>query len=155
MALGLSRFRSPHQLESCSDGVAHQRLDLRNREPRQPVRETTNRSPDQPTGGDPFESGQLTIHIEGQTVLGDPAAAADADGRNLPVLQPQPGQTRLAFTFQAKRCQHVDQHLLQLTHVVVQIRTVPLQIENRINHQLTRQVMGHLTPAIDAMQRDW
>jgi hypothetical protein len=43
--------------------------------------------------------------------------------------------------------------MLQLPHVPVEIWSVPLQIQYGIRHQLARQMMGHFSAPINAMQR--
>ena len=45
--------------------------------------------------------------------------------------------------------------MLQLPHVPVEIWSVPLQIQNGIRHQLARQMVGHFSAPINAMQRGW
>ena len=85
-------------------------------------------------------------------MLADPAAGAHADRRQLAPLQPHAGEALDPLPRQPQAFQQVDHHLLQLAQVEVQIRPVALQVEHRVEHQLTRGVVGHLAAPVDAVQ---
>ena len=141
------------QREAMGQSLLHQGLHLGNGDARNPVAQTPHRLALEPAGHHGSKAAQITIHIQGQTVLGNPTAAPHTNGRQLAALQPNAGHAVDPFTHQARLRQHVDHHLLQLTQVPMQIALAAAQIQHRIGHQLTGHVMGHLPTPINAMQR--
>ena len=140
-------------MEVLGDGLAKQGLHLIHRQTRNPVRQTSGLTALQTTGRDLVKPTEIAVHVESESVLGDPAATTNANRRHLATLQPQAGQARLPFSLQAKLRQHIDQQLLQLPQIHVQIGGAALQIQHWIHHDLTRQMVGHLPTPIDVVQR--
>ena len=141
------------QSEAMGQSLPYQGLHLGDGDARNPVAQTPHRLALEPAGHHGSKAAQITIHIQGQAVLGDPTAATHTNGSQLAALQPDAGHPIDPFTHQARLSQHIDHNLLQLTQVPMQIALAAAQIQHRIGHQLTGHVMGHLPTPINAMQR--
>ena len=133
-------------------GLPQQRLHLNRRQPWQPVRKPPDRTTGETTGGDLLKTLHRAINVEGQAVLGDPAATTHTDGGNLAVVQPEAGQPGQTLTLQAQLRQNIQNDLFQLTQMPVQIGRAALKVQHRVGHQLAGQVMGHLPATIDPVQ---
>ncbi len=153
MGSGLSRFRRPDQIKTPAQGIPQPGLDLFHRQPRPPVAQTTHPAAPETAGGDQLKPAQLTGDIQGEAVLGDPAAASSSDGRHLAILQPDTGKARDALSNEVEIRQHIQQHLLQLTQIPMKIGLVTAEIQHRIGNQLAWQMVRHLTAAINPVQR--
>lgn len=136
-----------------SQGITKQRAHLLQGQSRDPIAETPDLPPRQAARHHGLKSGQITGHVQSQTVLGDPASTADPDRRHFALIQPHPCEPIDALTLKIKDLQHIQHHLLELTQIPMQIGLMATEIQNRISHQLTRGVMGHLAAPVDAVQR--
>ena len=143
----------PDQTETRGQGIAHQALHGHQLQPRNPVAKPTNRPTFKTTGHNGPEALQIAVHVHSQAVLGDPAATTDTDRRHLVVLEPDTGESLDPLPPEAEQLQHVDHDPFQLTQVPMQIGATTTQIQHRVNHQLTRRVMGHFPAAVNAVQR--
>ena len=143
----------PAKPESVSQGITKQRAHLLQGQSRDPIAETPDLPPRQAARHHGLKSGQITGHVQSQTVLGDPASTADPDRRHFALIQPHPCEPIDALTLKIKDLQHIQYHLLELTQIPMQIGLMATEIQNRISHQLTRGVMGHLAAPVDAVQR--
>lgn len=144
----------PAQAEPCGQRRFHKRLHVRNAQTGKPIAQTPHRTPGETTGNDGLKPRHGAIHIQGHSVLGDPAPAPHTDRRHLALIKPDPRQPFDSFTTETELSQHIDHHLLQLTQIPMQICAVAAQIQHRVDHQLPWSVMGHLPTAIDPMQRN-
>ena len=134
-------------------GITKERAHLLQVQSWDPIAETPDLPPGQTARHHGFKSGQITGHVQSQTVLGDPASTADPDGRHFALIQPNPCEPIDALTMQIKGLQHIQHHLLELTQIPMQVGLMTTKIQNRVGHQLTRSVMGHLAATVDAVQR--
>ena len=148
-----SRLIAPLQRKARRHRRQQQRPHLVAAEPGDPVEQPPHRPIADATGHDRGKARQIAAHIERQAVLADPAARADANGRNLAALQPHPGLPCAALARQIEGGEHIEHHLLKRAQVQMQISAMALQVEHRIEHQLARGMVGDLTAAVDAKQR--
>ena len=155
MRSGLSRLGDPDQIKAECHGLHQQRLNLSHRQSGDPIRQTSNRQILEATGCDQAEARKLAVDVQRQAVLCDPAAAADADRPDLAVFQPETCHLWQALCLEPQSRQPIDHNLLQLTQIPVQIRGAPAQIQHRVDHQLSRDMVGDFPTAINAMQRQW
>ena len=153
MGSGLSRFRRPDQIKPPAQSIPQPRLNLFHRQPGPPVAETSHPAAPETARGDQLKSVQLAGDIQGETVLGDPAAASGSDGRHLATLQPDACEAWNALSHEVEIRHHVQHHLFQLTQIPMQIGLMTAEIQHRIGNQLAWKVVGHLTAAIDPVQR--
>ena len=152
LATGLSRFVQPGQTEALRNSPSHQWLHLINCQTWNPVGEASHWLPLKTTRGDGGETTQITVHVQGKTMLGDPTATPNPDRRHLAPLEPEPRQAFNPLSTKVQLCQHIDQRLLQLPQIPVQIWGTALQIKHRVHHKLTEAVISHLPTTVDAMQ---
>src|SRR5690606_869530 len=93
------------------------------------------------------EVAEVCRHVECKTVAGDPAADADANGRDLffaaGFTHPHTGQSLHACPCDAEGTDRTNEHLLQITHVDVHVAAVGFEVDDRITDELARAVIGH------------
>ena len=122
---------------------------------RPPLQQPPHGSIRDATGHHLSKTRQIRVHIQGQTVLADPAPGPHTDRRHLLPLEPHAGEPLQSRTLEPQLRQQIDHHPFQLAQIEVKVSAMALQVEHGIEHQLTRAVVGHLPAAINAKQRGW
>src|SRR4051794_5997772 len=80
-------------------------------------------------------------------------AHANADRRDLAVLDPDAGQTDSRGRRDPGFGQGFHEQLLQPAQVSMQILAAPPQVEDRVTDQLSRSMIGGLAAAVDREER--
>ena len=145
--------RSQPQPEASREGLQQRLAQLGGGQLGAPVTQSPHRPIGDTAGHDRAEAGQIAVHVQGQSVLTDPAPGADADRRQLAPLQPHPGETVDPLTSQPQLGQQVDHHLLKRAQVDMQVSAMAPQVEHGIQHQLPGGVVGHLPAPVNPQQR--
>src|SRR5690606_23863274 len=83
---------------------------------------------------------QVCGDVEREAVPGDPVARVNTYGCKLSLAGPHPGESRIPATREPVCVTRTNQGLLHLAEVPVQVLPVPLEVDDRIAHQLTRTV---------------
>ena len=111
--------------------------------------------PGQAAGNDPFEKGEIGVHVERQAVAGDPPSNSDADSGDLSFPDPYPGPRRLSPGLEAVVGERSDQCPLDLAQIAVYIPSQSgAEIQQRINHHLARAMIGRISAAAGAVDRN-
>lgn len=103
--------------------------------------------------GDGGEAGEVAGDIDGEAVLTDPMAGADANAGEFPVFHPNAGETVPPAGGDAEGLTAIDEGLLQRPQIVVQVLAVADEVQHRIANQLPRAMPGGLPSSSDFHQR--
>src|SRR4051812_28778319 len=80
-------------------------------------------------------------------MAGDPARDADADGRDLLVADPHPGEPGHPPGADAELSDGTDQHGLEVANVAMHVAAIRLEIEDGVSDQLTWPVIRDVAAA--------
>src|ERR1041385_966052 len=90
---------------------------------------------------DPFEVGEIRVHVEGEPVHRHPAADLYADGRNFFTPNPYARKIPVAPRGEAISGKRPDQHFLQVPKIAMNVAVVGAQVDNGIPDDLARPVV--------------
>jgi hypothetical protein len=93
---------------------------------------------------------EISAHVQGEPVHGDPMANADANRSDLAVFNPHARERPALRRGYSILRQKIDE---QSAQIFVQILPAPTQIDNGISDQLPRPVISRLSTAIDREER--
>ena len=157
-----ARSTRPWGAHTSEPRLAHEVHDLPHRDVDPLGRERRDPQAGDPAGHDPTEPAEVGIHVEREAVHGPGPRQPHPDGRDLAGphpfgLDPHAGVAVEAPGREAQIGQHVDQQLLHAAHVGRRVRhpaPAPARHgENRIAHQLSRPVVGHLAAPVGLHDR--
>ena len=101
------------------------------------------------TGNDGLETAQgHGLHIECETVHGDPFANADADGGKLSICHPHAREAFAAAGGDLKMLASEDQRLFDAAEVIVEVSPVLSEVEHEIADELSGAMVGGLSAAV-------
>ena len=106
------------------------------------------------TGVDPLKVTEIRVDVQSKTMAGDPVAHTDTDGSQLSRVCPDTGQTGPDEGMNTKVSHGPDQALLQISQEKMDIPSTLTQIEMRVDDQLSRTMISHISPPVDSNQLD-
>jgi len=106
------------------------------------------------TGVDPLKVTEIRVDVQSKTMAGDPVAHTDTDGSQLSRAGPDTGQTGPHECIDTKVSYSLDQALLQISQEKMDIPFPLTQIEMRVDDQLSRTMISHISPPVDSNQFD-
>lgn len=93
-------------------------------------------------------------------MAGNPPADAHADGGDLPLVSngalgadPHAREAFYAHAFDAEFAQRADLHLFKVSHVLVHVASIGLQVEDGITDELSWAVISHVSAATRLVNR--
>src|SRR5690606_18054823 len=105
-------------------------------------------------GIDPVERLQVHADVERQAMEAASAAHADAQRRDLGPAHVHAGRALQALATDVPLVERVDDRLLDPAHVLAHAHADPAQVQQRVEHDLARAVVGHLAAAVHVQHRD-
>ncbi len=106
------------------------------------------------TGVDPLKITEIRVDIQSKTMGGDPVAHTNTDGSQFSGSGPDTGQTGPDEGFDTKVSHRLDQALFQISQEKMDIPSTLTQIEMRVDDQLSRTMIGHISSPVDSNQFD-
>lgn len=134
-------------LKHFSKALNHPRLNVRERRVASEPFKRSHAAVRDAARNDEIEVPQVCGDIEGETVAGNPAGDADANGGELFVADPDTGEALNATGRNPIVFRDANEDFLQITHVAVHVQTIGMQIENRIADELSRTVIRDVAAA--------
>src|SRR5690606_16904496 len=98
-------------------------------------------------GDDALEVGEVGVHVEGEAVVGDPAAHGHADGGDFAVGDPDAGLAVAAGGDEAEFADGVDQDLFQKAQVGVEVFAGG-EVDDGVADELAGAVVGDVAAAV-------
>src|SRR5215472_4390280 len=102
----------------------------------------------QTTGHDPLKETQIRVHVESETVRGDPARDVNSNGYQFGVSHPHPSCAGKASGLDPVFLGHADENFFERAHVPADITAMLSEVDNRVADQLTGAVIGDVTAAV-------
>jgi len=107
------------------------------------------------TGMDEAEAIQISVHVKGEAMKGNPPLDSNTNGHDLILSYPDSGESRHPLAAEAVIGENSQSHLFQLPAVEVDIFPVGGKIQDGIGHHLPRSVEGHVPPTVHPMDADF
>ena len=105
---------------------------------------------------DPLEVAKISLHVEGQSVVGDPPFHRNADRGDLPFFQPYAGPGRHPLCPKTETPESMNDYPLDLAQIAVHISPQSgSEIQQWVDHQLARAVIGRISAAAGAVDRNF
>ena len=143
MALQRSvQFRDKHACHSCDSTRSAKR------------RQLGHRQPFEAAGVDPAERAEIHVDIDGCPMITRPAADPYTDARQFGALHIHPRGTRPGGRDDAESGGGGDHRLFQGGDQIAHAKACTAQVDERIDHELPRAVVGDMPAAIDLHHRD-
>ena len=110
--------------------------------------------PGEPARNDPAKVGQVRVHVQRHTVIGDSSPHRDTDGGDFPLSDPDARPRRSSLSCQPEAAENTDRYHLDISQVTVHVFSqLGSEIQQGIDDRLAGAVVGDIAAPAGSMNR--